>query len=50
MHQPTDPRRRPVRAVARPADMAASALILGAVGIIAVLILTSGAIVTAGLH
>jgi len=50
MHQSTEPRHRTVHSVARRADAAGSASIFGAVGIIAVLMLTWGAIVATGLN
>jgi hypothetical protein len=45
MHQSAEPRHHTVRSVARRADVAGSASISGAVGIIAVLMLAWGAIV-----
>ena len=49
MHQSTQPRHRTVRTVARRADTGPTS-ILGAVGVIAVLMLTWGAIVATGLN
>ena len=50
MHQSTELRHRSDRGVARRVDTAGSASIFGAVGIIAVLMLTWGAIVATGLN
>jgi len=50
MRQSTEPRHRSDRSVARRVDTAGSTSIFGAVGIIAVLMLTWGAIVATGLN